>query len=49
MATIQTIGLIDNIRKDAKILMESRPNISYLEAYELARQNLIGSEKNYRI
>lgn len=45
MATIQNVELIDDVRKDALILMKSRPEISYLEAFALARQNLIG-EKN---
>lgn len=45
MAEIETIELIDDIRKDALILMSSRPNLSYLDAYNLARENLIGKEK----
>ncbi len=45
MATVQNIELIDDVRKDALILMKSRPNISYLEAYALARENLIGEKK----
>ncbi len=45
MKTIENVELIDNIRNDALILMASRPNLSYPEAYSLARQNLIGDEK----
>ena len=41
MATIENVTLIDDIRKDALLLMQSR-GISYDEAFDLARQNLIG-------
>ncbi len=42
MSNIKTMELIDEIRHDALILMNSRPDLSYTEAYDLARQNLIG-------
>lgn len=42
MSNIKTMELIDGIRHDALILMNSRPDLSYTEAYDLARQNLIG-------
>ncbi len=42
MSNIKTMKLIDEIRHDALILMNSRPDLSYTEAYDLARQNLIG-------
>lgn len=42
MSNIKTMELIDGIRHDALILMNSRPGLSYTEAYDLARQNLIG-------
>lgn len=45
MSTIKNIELIDNIRTDALILMKNNPNMSYEEAYEKAKQNLIGDEK----
>ncbi len=45
MASIQNVELIDDVRKDALLLMKSRPNIDYGEAFELARQNLIGEGK----
>lgn len=41
MATIENVTLIDDIRKDALLLMQSR-GISYEEAFDLARENLIG-------
>ncbi|MCM1053868.1 MAG: hypothetical protein NC483_07850 [Ruminococcus sp.] len=42
MANIKTMELIDGIRHDALILMNSRGDLTYPEAYDLARQNLIG-------
>ncbi len=42
MANTKTIELIDGIRHDALILMRSRPELTYPEAYDMARQNLIG-------
>lgn len=42
MANIKTMELIDGIRHDALILMDSRKDLTYPEAYDLARQNLIG-------
>lgn len=45
MANTKTMELIDGIRHDALILMSSRPSLSYAEAYDLARQNLIGDNK----
>ena len=45
MATIKNIELIDDVRTDAKRLMEENPNLDYFEAYEQAKQNLIGNEE----
>lgn len=45
MASIQNIELVDDIRKDALLLMKSRPELSYLEAFMLAKDNLIGQAK----
>lgn len=45
MTSIQNVELIDDIRKDALLLMKSRPEISYLEAFSLAKENLIGGSK----
>lgn len=45
MANIQNVELVDDIRKDALLLMKSRPELSYLEAFMLAKDNLIGKSK----
>ncbi len=45
MTSIQNVELVDDIRKDALLLMKSRPELSYLEAFMLAKENLIGSSK----
>lgn len=45
MATIENVELIDDVRKDALILMKSRPELGYLEAFELAKNNLIGKNR----
>lgn len=42
---MENINLINDIRNDALILMKSRPDISYLEAWSLAKKNLIGDNK----
>lgn len=48
MSTIKTMELIDDIRNDALILMKNDSNLSYLEAFEQARKNLIGDEQILR-
>jgi len=43
MATYKNLELRDNIRNDALLLMKDK-NISYEEAYEEAKQKLIGNQ-----
>ena len=45
MTSLGNVKLIDDIRKDALILMKSRPDLDYLEAFKLASENLIGDTK----
>lgn len=45
MSTIKNVELIDDVRNDALILMRENSNISYEEAFEKAKVNLIGDEK----
>ena len=42
MATLGNVKLVDDIRKDALLLMKSRPDLDYLEAFKLASENLVG-------
>ncbi len=44
MATLRNLELIDDIRTDAKILIENNPELSYYDAYEQAKKALIGDE-----
>lgn len=44
MSIYDKVQLIDDIRKDALILMQSR-DIPYEEAYEICRENLVNSTK----
>ena len=45
MPSLGNVKLIDDIRKDALILMQARPGLDYLEAFKLASENLIGETK----
>lgn len=45
MSTIKNVELIDDVRNDALILMKENPDLSYEEAFEKAKFNLIGDEK----
>ena len=44
MATYKNLELRDNILNDALKLMEENSNLSYEDAYEQAKQNLIGNQ-----
>ena len=44
MSTIKNVELIDDVRNDALIIMKNNPEMQYDEAYEKAKQNLIGDE-----
>lgn len=45
MSTIKNIELIDDVRNDALILMRENPNLSYEEAFDKAKKNLIGEQQ----
>ena len=45
MATYKNLELRDNILNDALKLMEENSNLSYEDAYEQAKQNLIGNQE----
>lgn len=45
MANIKNIELLDNIRTDALLLMKENPNLDYLEAYKIAKEQLISDSK----
>lgn len=44
MPTIKNLELRDNIRNDALIIMKNNPDLSYEDAYEQAKENLIGNQ-----
>lgn len=45
MSDIKNIELIDDIRKDALLLMEQDDKLDYIEASKRAREALIGEQK----
>ena len=45
MANKHNIELVDDIRSVALNLMKEKPELSYADAYEMARKNLIGETK----
>lgn len=45
MSTIKNIELIDDVRNDALLLMKKNPDMSYEEAFDKAKKNLIGDEQ----